>query len=165
MLAGSRGWGAASGLVEGSKHGGCPPQGTGLLGAGRSWRLVLSFQRAEIGRYTWEEQSGAGEAGDSFTGCLQHGGSCFAGVWVRGGFSTCMETSVPSPVCLKPAKKPRSHWESREQTRERGHQPQLLKKPVRGKKTLDTPHPDVLSLPTSLPVPARRSRHPAGPQS
>lgn len=65
------------------------PQGCSLRGASavpalhqelvsrsaKSRRLVLSFQKAGMGQYMWEEQLGAGEVGDPFTRCLQHGGS------------------------------------------------------------------------------------------
>lgn len=57
----------------------------------------------------------------------------FLWVWVRGRCSTCLETSVPSPIW------PRSHWESREQTRDHYKKPQLLRKPVSGKKPFDLP--------------------------
>lgn len=81
----------------------------------------------------------------------------FLWVWVRGGCSTCMETSVPSPIW------PRSHWESRERTRERDHKPQLLRKPVSGKKpAMHLTCPDAFSLPTCLPAPAGWSRHCVG---
>lgn len=38
---------------------------------------MQSFQRAEMDRYTWEEQSSAGEVGDPFAGCLWHSGCSF----------------------------------------------------------------------------------------
>lgn len=55
----------------------------------------------------------------------------FLWVWVRGRCSTCLETSVPSPIW------PRSRWESREQTRDPYKKPQLLRKSVSGKKPFD----------------------------
>lgn len=64
-------------LIEESKRGACPPSGTGLLGSVKSRRLVLGFQKVEMRQYMWEEQLGAGEVGDSFSRCLQHGGSGF----------------------------------------------------------------------------------------
>lgn len=152
MLAGSWGWGPASGLVEGSKCGGCPPQGTGLLSAGKSWRLVLSFQRAEMGRYT-RRGVGRRRGGRS----LRRVPSAFLWVWVRGGCSTCTDTSVPNPIW------PRSHWESRERTRERDHKRQLLRKPVSGKKpAMRLTCPDAFSLPTCLPALAGWRRHRMG---
>lgn len=159
MLTGSRGRGAASALVKREQARWLPPpQGTGLLGAGKSWRLVPSFQRAEVGWIPMGRAVGHRRGGRSL---------CWVPVarWLL--LSCGFGSGESSPRAWRPMSPAQSGQEvTGNQGNEQGNMITNLnssenqegeKKPA-----VHLTCPDVLSLPIRLPAPAGQSRQ--GPQ-
>lgn len=152
MLAGSRGRGAAAGGVEGSQPGGCPLARNRFARRREKPEACAEFPEGRDGPI---HKLGAREVGDPFAGCLRRGGS-------PQGFGS----GEDAPHAWGPASPAQSGPEvTGNQGNGQGkgdHKPQLLKKPVNGKKPLDLTCPDAFSLPVCLPAPAGRSSHCAG---
>lgn len=107
-------------------------------------------------RYMWEEQSGAGEVGDPFAWCLWHSGCSFPMSLGQGRMFHVHGDQYPQPNLTQKSRG------IKEWTREHGHKPQLLRKPVSGKNPLDLTCSSVVSPPIHIPAPKGWSRHHAG---
>lgn len=143
-------------LRQGESRGASPVaalrQGTGLLSAGKSRRLVPSFQRAEMGRYTsWEPERWEIPSPGASGVVAPHRGLG------QGRMLHMHGDQHPQPNLAQKSLGIKENGQGKGD-----HKPQLLKKPVNGKKPLDLTCPDAFSLPVRLPAPAGRSSHRAG---